>query len=643
MKNPNKWKWQYRIIKKKTYCSCMKAFWYHDGRGYCRNPKTTSEKRLFDPCYGRARRNPANLPRAWDDIRNSYFKSWKHTTKRKKQWKLAEHDDIRKEFIIQEYGWKTDRSSNNKRFSQQNYINLNLGEYRMARLGEALKKEKAVKKKIEDVTTRAEQKVTGNSFVDGATSESLYDERTENGMKTMSTSLSALVDLFGIAGSMRGKDIIPQFVKAFNENSLLALKLALYIRDAREGQGNRKNFRDILYWITSQYEPYRIDAGREKTKNDVYIENFIKKVPFIGRWDDLLHVDASYRDLVFSLIETGLKEKDTQGLCAKWMPRQGAVANALRKYFDLTPKQWRKKLVELSKGVVEQKMCAKQWSEIEYSHVPSKAFKNYTKAFKKNDDIRFSGFLTKAEKGEVKVNAGAIYPYDVIGNIHNNEQAAEAQWKNLPDFIDKEMKILVMADGSGSMTSWSYGSQHNPKCSPLDIANSLAMYTAERLKGAFKDLYLTFSNTPKFVTLKGSLRERLDICLRNNEVSNTNIVAAFKLIISNAQRNSVPQEDMPTHLLVISDGQFDADSNFDDGMLQAIKRLYKSAGYEVPKVISWNVSDRMSGQSPVKFNEQGIALVSGFSPSILKNICGGKWSTPEDLMMEVLNKERYSL
>ena len=212
----------------------------------------------------------------------------------------------------------------------------------MARLVEALKS-KTVAKKIENKTTRKELNKTGNSFVDGATQESLYDTRTDNGMKTLSTSHSALVDLFGIAGSMRKEDIVPHFIKAFNENSLLALKLALYTRDCTEGQGNRKNFRDILYWVTSTYKARDImNTEPEAGTNSAYIRSLIKKIPLVGRWDDILHVDESYQDYVFSLIKAGLESKETQGLCAKWMPRQGAVANALRKYLGLTPKEYRK-------------------------------------------------------------------------------------------------------------------------------------------------------------------------------------------------------------------------------------------------------------------------------------------------------------
>lgn len=502
----------------------------------------------------------------------------------------------------------------------------------MARLVEALKS-KTVAKKIEDKTTRKELVKTGNSFVDGATQESLYDTRTDNGMKTLSTSHSALVDLFGIAGSMRKEDIVPHFIKAFNENSLLSLKLALYLRDILQGQGNRKNFRDILYWVTSAY-PMK-DKEFNPIDNLSYIQKMISKVPLVGRWDDILHVDESYQEYVFSLIKAGLEDKNAQGLCAKWMPRQGAVANALRKYLGLTPKQYRKKLVSLTK-VVEQKMCAKQWNEIEYSHVPSKAFKNYTNTFKKHDEARFDQFLTKAEKGEVKVNAGAIYPYDVIANLDNNVKASEVQWKNLPDFIEEGMNILVMADGSGSMTSHIAGT-----ITALDVANSLALYTAERLKSSFKDLYMTFSETPQFVKLEGSLSERVRIALEYDECSNTNVIAGFKLILDNAKRNNVPQSDMPTHLLIISDMQFDYCADYDDGAIQSIKRLYNDAGYDIPMVIFWNLNGRM-GQSPVTYNEKGTALISGFSPSILKYI-GKKNISPEVLMMEILNKERYNL
>ena len=145
--------------------------------------------------------------------------------------------------------------------------------------------------------------------------------------------------------------------------------------------------------------------------------------------------------------------------CAKWMPRPNVKnrekkrwATALRTHLRLTPKEYRKLLVENS-NTVEQLMCAKEWSAIEYSKLPSKAMSSYMKAFSKQDNERFGQYLTSLEKGEVKINAGALYPYDIIMNMkHGNSRGADAQWLALPNFMGNgEERILPLVDVSSSM------------------------------------------------------------------------------------------------------------------------------------------------------------------------------------------------
>lgn len=486
---------------------------------------------------------------------------------------------------------------------------------------------------IETVNKNQKTKVEiNNDFVKGALIESEYDNRTLNGMKTRSTSGSVLLDFFGIIGSMRNENVIPYFEKCFEENSLLALKLALYTRDIRCGQGNRKNFRDILYYITNKY-PY--NEYKELTKINSYIINFIKKIPEIGRWDDLFYVDSSYKSLVFKIIEKGLNNDETKGLCAKWLPRQKGIANELRKYLKLSPKQYRKKLVSLT-NIVEQKMCDNKWEDIEYNKIPSKAFKKYTKAFSRHDFERFESFLASVLVGKNKINAGAIYPYDIIANLDNNKIAAEGQWKNLPNYINKNINMLVMIDGSSSM--WRPISKN---IYAMHIAQSLAIYTAERLNSSFKNLCLTFSEHPKFIKLSGSLYDKVMELRKHAEVSNTNIISAFRLILDNAKRYNVKQEDMPTHLLILSDMQFDYCANFDDSVMQSVQRQYKDAGYDVPKIIFWYISV-LKTTSPISINDKNVALVSGFSPSILKYICEDKLN-PMEIMYDVLKQERYNI
>lgn len=484
-----------------------------------------------------------------------------------------------------------------------------------------------IKEAFKKVKREKPLETSDNAFVNEALKESRLDTRTTNGMKAFSTTGSALVNLFNIAGNSKG-GIVELFEKAYTEDPILALKMALFIRDIRNGMGRRQSFREIVSYITD----------KQPTIDISHILTFISKIPELGRWDDLLYVDCQYSDHVFNLIKNGLENNDTKALCAKWMPRQGAFANALRMELGLnTPKEYRKKLVELS-DTVEQKICANKWEKVKYSAVPSIAFKRYTNAFMRHDEDRFSKFLNKAKKGEEKVNAGAIYPYQVIQNLNNNVEAAETQWKNLPDFLSEDSNILVMCDDSGSMLSRIQGNT-----SALDVARSLAIYTSERLKSEFKDLFMTFSRTPRWMNLKRftSLESKVDYCKKHSEIDNTNIVEAFKLILNTALEGKVPAKDMPKTLLILSDMQFDYCVDWDTRAFNILQKAYKDAGYEMPNVIFWNLNTYTSN-FPVEYNEQGVALISGFSPSLLKYL-NYKDLTPINLIKEILNNDRYNI
>lgn len=457
------------------------------------------------------------------------------------------------------------------------------------------------------------------------------EARTQNNMKALQSTLNKNLDLFSKIGASRGKDIVPEFEAAYQEDADLALRVALWARDVRGGAGERQLFRDVLLHL-------------EKHHKDVLLETYlISKVPELGRWDDLLiFTEPSVKELVFAYIKRTLENGD--GLCAKWMPRKGPVANELRTAFGWSPKFYRKRLVELTK-VVETAMCAKKWDEINFEHVPSLAMSRYLTAFHKNAGPYFLAYKSKLVKGEAKVNAAAVYPYDIIKALGagGSHEVCDAQWNALPDYIDGQ-NILPMVDVSGSMSSWGYNSGArlgSQTVSPMDVAVSLGLYCSDKNKGDFKDLFLTFSDKPELLHLKGSLSLKLAQMKRSNWAMNTNLHAAFARILEVAVKNKVDQDAMPTCLLILSDMQFDQCTKYDDSALQMIKRKYEAAGYTVPGIVFWTINAQPN--SPVKFDERGTAMVSGFSPAIMKSILKADFvnMTPEALMKQTVEIARY--
>jgi hypothetical protein len=462
-----------------------------------------------------------------------------------------------------------------------------------------------------------------NAFVNAIDNQ---EARTENDMKARKSTASPCVDLFYKIGAMRNQNVIPAFTAAFVSDKNVTLRIAQWARDVRGGAGERKIFRDILSHL-------------EESDSDAAIA-LMRKVPELGRWDDLFVFKTdSMRKNAFALIEKALNEGN--GLCAKWMPRKGADAVALRNFLGMTPKKYRKTLVNLTK-VVETQMCAKDWNNINFSHVPSLAAARYKKAFFKNAKDAYSAYLEALKNGDptVKVNAGAVYPYDVIKTARNGDREATqlviSQWNALPNYVG-DANILPMVDVSGSMETPVSGAN----VTAMDVALSLGLYLADKNTGDFKDCFLTFSGSPELLKLRGNIIDKMNQMESSSWDMNTNLHAAFELILKTAKANNVPGEEMPKNVLILSDMQFDLCVTHDDSAIEMIARKYENAGYNMPKVVFWNLRD--AGNVPVKFDASGVALVSGFSPAIVKSILAGKEFTPEAIMMDTIMNPRYDL
>ncbi len=466
------------------------------------------------------------------------------------------------------------------------------------------------------------------------------EARTENGMKARKSTASKCVDLFGGIGAMRGQDVVPSFVGAYTENTDYALRIAQWARDVRGGAGERKLFRDILNYLVTNKSTLS------------YAEKLLAKAPELGRWDDMWSVfglDEKIDKFIVDTVATELEKGN--GLLAKWLPRQKEIINgkdftkAVREKLRLSPSEYRK-LVVANTNVVEQYMCAKNWDGINFSHVPSLAHSRYKKAFYKNAES-YKAYVEALVKndGSAKINAGAVYPYDVLKGLigsystnYNKEQLAvvQAQWEALPNFLE-DNSILPIVDVSASMT-WV---QLSPNLQPLDVAISLGLYVADKLKGNFKDCFMTFSSTSDLVQLKGNIIEKIRQMRTSHVGGSTNLHAAFETILKTAKNGNVAPEDMPKTLLIFSDMQFNHCVTHDDSAIQMIARKYEEAGYDMPKVVFWNLAER--DNKPVKFDQKGTALVSGFSPAILKSILSAKTVTPEAIMLETISNPRYDL
>ena len=453
---------------------------------------------------------------------------------------------------------------------------------------------------------------------------------TQNGAKAYKSTSNANLDMYANCAALRISNqydrALNYFIAAYRENKTLALRNAFHLRDIREGKGERKMFRGMLQWL---YE------------NDLKAFNaVIEYVPFFGRWDDILDFTNSVE--VRSIVRKQLLEditSDHPSLLAKWMPSENTsnagtrlLATEWMRILDYSARNYRKMLVTLRKkiGVVEVLMSSGKWSDITYPSVPSKAMKQYRKAYGKRDNDRFVAYLENVKNGTQKINTMGLMPYELIKNA--NDPVIEAQWNNLPDYVG-DKSFIPMPDVSGSMSG-----------TPMEVSVSLAIYGAERNKSAFKDLVLSFTNTPTFHKLSGTLFQKYREVTRHVGYD-TNLQAAFQAILNLAVENSVPVEDMPNYLLVISDMEFN-DPNI-DGLtnLEATRKMFAKHGYAMPVIVFWNV-DSKQAQVQALDTSKNCILVSGLSAAVFKGALAGNpldQVTPMEAMLEVLDSERYSM
>jgi hypothetical protein len=472
---------------------------------------------------------------------------------------------------------------------------------------------------------------------------------TENGALTNDKSGSKVLDLFSLGGALRSRtdaDILSIFVAAFDEDPLLALKTLFYLRDIRGGQGERKVFRLCIRWIAS-------------THSDIFVSNLDNIVKF-GRWDDMFEAFGTPAEkAMVNFIKKQLAadarapESESISLLAKWMPSINTSSEVTRgqahqfsKAFKFTSAKYRKTLSALRArlNLVETLMSGNEWSEIDFETVPSKANLNYKKAFSRHEADRYIQFIKDVQSGEKKMNASALYPYEIIRDIEkgggSDKEALDALWNSLPDFLkNNPHNGLVLPDVSGSMSS-AYGTT----VMPIWVSVSLAIYFAQRNKGAFKDYFLEFSSNAVLRRLvsKNIVEAWEEVSNSTTWCNSTNLQSAFDVILNAAIKGKVPAEEMPSVLYIISDMEFDqACSNNRKTNFDKIKQKYGHAGYQMPVICFWNVAAR-SNQSPVTKDENGTIMVSGCSPSIFSQVISNEIITPYEFMLQVLNKERYN-
>lgn len=460
--------------------------------------------------------------------------------------------------------------------------------------------------------------------------------------------------MFGRSGSMRASSVEDKevmFSKAFKEDKDIAVKLLFYTRDIRGGYGERDTFNQMLRHLAEI--------------NTESVEKNLWAVLEFGRAKDLYSLigtpaeDAMWKFMndQFELDLQNMEAGKSVSLLAKWIATPdsssdktkslGKITAAKLGYTFKTMREYKNKLRALRKylDLPEAKMCAGKWDEIEYSKCASRFLLKNRKAIMKHDAKRWTEFNKKVESGEETMHMDAVTPCDIIYEVrHNYTKDLETMWKSLPDIC--ESNVIVMCDTSRSMEDYGYYS-NKTKVKPIDVAFGLAMYFAQRNKGDLKDLMMNFSDRPQFIELDAAtLKDNYRIASHAPvNYSSTNLERAFRLLLKTCIKSNVSQEEMPEAIIIVSDMQIncvqgvDRDNNMT--FYDAMKMQYETAGYKMPQVVFWNVNAVNPTFHAAK-STKGVSLVSGYSVNIFKDVMNNIGTTPYELMMRVVNSERYA-
>lgn len=484
---------------------------------------------------------------------------------------------------------------------------------------------------------------------------------TENGAFAYdSTAQGALLDLFSQIGALRprtDREIESKFAAAFREDKLLATKMLFYAGDIRQGGlGERRTFRVCLRWLADNH-PEIVNKNIELIP---YFNRFDSWFVLCGTkceklmWENVAKTLAA--DMKAYNASVGTKHVPVS-LLAKWMPSENTSSEKTRQMavkaqraLQLTPRKYRKMLSALRKhiNVTERMMSAGEWAKIDYAKVPSYAMHNYGSAFAKHDYERFDAYLKSVKKGEVKINASVLYPYDLVEKYMNTREAGtyygdcfvarnenavvEAQWKAMPNYLTKPINAVVMADVSGSMRG-----------RPMATSIGLATYFAQHNIGHYHNQYLTFTSEPKFINIRegASLLECVKKIAEAGVGYSTNLEKAFMAILDTATFYKVPNNEMPKALVVISDMEIDKymrpGRHWD--FLDVMRKRFANYGYKLPKIVMWNVNAR---KDTVLSQSEDVIFISGQSASSFKSLCQNlDGITAYDLMLQTLNGKAY--
>lgn len=473
-----------------------------------------------------------------------------------------------------------------------------------------------------------------------------HDAQTWNGAVTHSTSGSYILDYFSKCGTYAGRsqdEVNGDMEKMFAEDEVLALKVLSYMRmvtrqvkidgenpteKVQKGQGRKDEFIKALNWM-------------REYRSDLY-DKYVVFVPELGSWKDMWYDngDVSHyapEDITFNMISYYLMEADgnmNADLIAKYLPqyrtnrktdrqvRRNEWAKNLATYLELPSDKWMRPYKKLKSNPsytahsFQRVMSAKDWDNLDFNKIPGKAlYKMLNGSFIEKHGLqdRFQNWL---EKKESVPFTGYVYELAKFAKGSFSQRAlADKQFQTLLNKAGKlSGNILCALD-----TSYSMSCQVAPNLTAIDVCLSLGIFFSKMNTGEFADHVVMFDSKSSWLKLAGTFSQRMrQIMGTATAWGSTNFQSVVDLIVDKRRRNPhIPVEDYPETILVVSDMQFNPsgrDTNYETAV-----RKFESVGLPVPNMVWWFVNP-YAKDVPVRMNDKGNTLISGFDPSVLSVI-----------------------
>ena len=480
---------------------------------------------------------------------------------------------------------------------------------------------------------------------------------------------------------------IPQFYQylreAASENIIDTIVLLFNLRDCRGGKGERELGKIGFRWFFINY-PKRFMKVFHLIPEYGMMDYLLKFFTNVLQLDNIEYIKNNwcldkilteenikefkvYQNQIVQLFSTQLEQDklnmlkgEPVSLCAKWAPTENdsmdtkyKIHKHLCKKMNIKSSHYRKQIISPLRqylNIVERMMCSNDWDSIDYSKVPSCAMKKLKEAFLKHTPDKFNNWKNQLVKGEVKINAKQLFPHELIceirKNIYYQNDIINSQWLVLEEENKKLgslMNTLCVCDVSLSMDSWGLN-KNKLSFTPMDVAIGLSLLISNTVSGPFNNHVISFHEHPTFHQITGkTLTDKYSMIKNIPWGGSTNLTATFNLILNKAKLAKLSQEDMPKKIIIFSDMQFNvacptnSNTNF-----EVIDKMYKDSGYKRPTLIFWNITGNIN-DFPVSSKETNTAMLSGFSPDLVKSIMHGESYDPYSVLRRTIENDRYKI